>query len=34
MRGYKRQESVRNVVTLTACIGARDGTYDMNELYA
>jgi len=34
MRGYKRQESVRNVVTLTARMGARSGAYDMSELYA
>ena len=34
MRGYKRDESVRNVVTLTARMGARSGNYDMTELYA
>lgn len=34
MRGYKRTESVRNVVTLTARMGARSGHYDMCELYA
>ena len=33
MRGYKRPESVRNVVTLTARMGARSGRYDMTELY-
>jgi hypothetical protein len=33
MRGYKRDESVRNVVTLTARMGARSGHYDMTELY-
>ncbi len=33
MRGYKREESVRNMVTLTARMGARSGTYDMAELY-
>ena len=33
MRGYKRDQSVRNVVTLTARMGARSGTYDMAELY-
>jgi len=34
MRGYKRGESVKNVVTLTARMGARSGHYDMAELYA
>ena len=34
MRGYKRGESVRNVVTLTARMGAKSGNYDMTELYA
>lgn len=34
MRGYKRNESIRNVVTLTARMGARSGSYDMAELYA
>ena len=33
MRGYKRPESIRNVVTLTARMGARSGQYDMMELY-
>jgi len=33
MRGYKRTESIRNVVTLTARLGARSGHYDMSELY-
>jgi transposase-like protein len=33
MRGYKRTESIRNVVTLTARMGARSGSYDMVELY-
>jgi transposase-like protein len=33
MRGYKRGESVRNVVTLTARMGAKSGHYDMTELY-
>jgi transposase-like protein len=33
MRGYKRPESIRNVVTLTARMGARSGHYDMAELY-
>lgn len=32
MRGYKRTESVRNVVTLTARIGACQGYYDLAEL--
>lgn len=34
MRGYKRTESIRNVVTLTARMGARSGRYDMAELYS
>ena len=34
MRGYKRGLSVKNVVTLTARMGARSGHYDMAELYA
>ena len=33
MRGYKRLESIRNVVTLTARMGVRSGRYDMTELY-
>jgi transposase-like protein len=33
MRGYKRPESVQNVVTLTARMGVRSGQYDMTELY-
>jgi transposase-like protein len=33
MRGYKRTESIRNVVTLTARMGVRSGHYDMTELY-
>lgn len=33
MRGYKRPESIHNVVTLTARMGARSGQYDMTELY-
>ena len=34
MRGYKRAESVHNVVTLTARMGANSGDYDMTELFA
>lgn len=34
MRGYKRHESVKNVVTLTARMGAQSGRYNMAELYA
>lgn len=34
MRGYKRDESVYNVITLTARMAARTGDYDMTELYA
>ena len=33
MRGYKRTESILNVVTLTARMGVRSGRYDMAELY-
>jgi transposase-like protein/ribosomal protein S27AE len=33
MRGYKRPESIRNVVTLTARMGVRSGRYDLTELY-
>ena len=29
MRGYKRTESIKNVVTLTARMGVRSGAYDM-----
>jgi hypothetical protein len=32
MRGYKRTESIRNVVSLTALMGAFDGYYDMAQL--
>ncbi len=32
MRGYKRIESIRNVVSLTALMGAFNGYYDMAEL--
>jgi transposase-like protein len=34
MRGYKRAESVRNIVTLTARMGASSGHFDMAELFA
>jgi transposase-like protein len=34
MRGYKRTESIRNVFTLTASMGAHSGSYDMATLYA
>jgi transposase-like protein len=34
MRGYKRTESIGNVVTLTALIGACQGYYDLAELVA
>jgi len=34
MRGYKRAESIKNVVTLTARMGVRSGHYDLAELYA
>ena len=34
MRGYKRDESVKNVVTLAARMGASSQQYDMAELYA
>ena len=33
MRAYKRIESIKNVVTLTARMGVRSGTYDMAELF-
>jgi transposase-like protein len=33
MRGYKRPQSVKNVVTLTARMGVRSGHYDMTELF-
>jgi transposase-like protein len=33
MRGYKREDSIRNVVTLTARMGVRSGHYDMAELF-
>ena len=33
MRGYKRTESIFNVVTLTARMGVRSERYDMAELY-
>ena len=33
MRGYKRPTSVKNVVSLTARMGIRSGTYDMSELF-
>lgn len=32
MRGYKRTESIRNVVSLTTLMGAFNGYYDMAEL--
>lgn len=34
MRGYKRNESILNVVTLTARMGVHSGHYDMGTLYA
>jgi len=34
MRGYKRELSIKNVVTLTARMGVRSGHYDMTELFA
>lgn len=34
MRGYKRTESIRNVFSLTARMGAHSGQYDMATLYA
>jgi transposase-like protein len=34
MRGYKRTESIRNLVTLTARMGVHSGNYDMGTLYA
>jgi len=33
MRGYKRSQSVKNVVSLTARMGVRSGHYDMTELF-
>ena len=33
MRGYKRTESIYNVITLTARMGACSGHYTMTELY-
>jgi hypothetical protein len=33
MRGYKRTESIKNVVTLTARMGVRSGKYNLSELY-
>jgi len=33
MRGYKRTESIQNVVTLTAWMGVRSGQCNMAELY-
>lgn len=33
MRGYKRNQSIYNVATLTARMGVRSGHYDMTELY-
>ena len=34
MRGYQREESIKNVIFLTARMGARSGHYDMAELFA
>jgi hypothetical protein len=34
MGGYKRNESIYNIATLTARIGVRSGHYDMAELRA
>jgi transposase-like protein len=34
MRGYKRTESIFNVVSLTARMGRLSGSYDLTELYA
>lgn len=34
MCGYKREEFIKNVVTLTARMGVRSGHYDLAELYA
>ena len=34
MRGYKRQESIRNVVSLTTLMGADEGYFDMTPLVA
>ena len=33
MRGYKRSQSVKNVVSLTARMGVKSGRYDMTELF-
>ena len=32
MRGYKRQKSIRNVVSLTSLLGAYNGYFDMSLL--
>jgi len=34
MRGYKRAESIRNVVSLTAMLGAHQGAFDLTALIA
>ncbi len=34
MHGYKRAVSIKNVITLTARMGATKGYYDMSELFA
>lgn len=34
MRGYKREESIKNVVTLTALMGAQPGYFDLATLVA
>ncbi len=34
MRGYKRRESIRNVVSLTSLLGAYEGYFDMTSLVA
>jgi hypothetical protein len=34
MRDYKRQESIRNVVSLTTLMGAHEGYFDMTGLVA
>ncbi len=34
MRGYQREEAIKNVVFLTARMGIRSGHYDMAELFA
>ena len=34
MRGNQRQESMENVVTLTAWMDVCSGQYDMSKLYA